>query len=400
MLDNELSLQKLDYTVLYVEDEDPIRERLQKTLGVKFKEVIVAADGEEAFDIFKERTPDIIITDICMPKVSGLELSKAVKELSPNTPIVITTAHNETNFFIEAIECGINNFILKPIELSMLFRTVDDICDALDIKRELSKQSNLLSEYKKAVDASNIVCKTDTSGVITYVNDEFCKVSGYDRSELIGAPENIVRHPNMSSEVFRQMWEKLENKEIYKGILENRAKDGHSYWVDATIVPILDEKGDLAEYIAIKKDISPMILQERELEELRASQLKESVTKAIEIRLKEVIELSPLPTLVVDDNDIIKDANKSFISLFDPFFDSSKIESIESKAVNVDFIFEKEGLLAEDGYALDWKEVAKNLSDESDYIYLITNSEKLAFKVKVREVEEDGKKVNLIYLYK
>ena len=134
MQDNELSLEKLDYTVLYVEDEEPIRERLAKTLAIKFKEVMVASDGEDAFDIFKEKKPDLVITDICMPNVSGLELSRAVKELSPDTPVIITTAYNETNFFIEAIECGINNFILKPVELTMLFRTVDEICAALDVK--------------------------------------------------------------------------------------------------------------------------------------------------------------------------------------------------------------------------------------------------------------------------
>ncbi len=400
MQDNELSLERLDYTVLYVEDEEPIRERLQKTLNVKFKEVLVASDGDEAFDIFRDKNPDLIITDICMPKVSGLELSRAVKELSPGTPIVITTAYNETNFFIEAIECGINNFILKPIELSMLFRTVEGICANLDVKRNLGKQKNLLGEYKKAVDASNIVCKTDLNGIITYINDEFCKVSGYDRDELIGAPESIVRHPNMSAEVFRDMWEKLQNKEIYKGIIENRAKDGHSYWVDMTIVPIIDEKGEVSEYIGIKKDISTMILQERELENLRASQLKESVNKAIEIHLKEVIELSPLPTLIVDESDTIKDANQSFIALLDPFFDSAKIESIESKNTKIDSIFERKGLLAEDEYAIEWKEMAKNLSDESDYIYLATNSETLAFKAKIKEAQEDGVKLNLVYLYK
>lgn len=400
MQDNELSLERLDYTVLYVEDEEPIRERLYKTLNIKFKEVLIASDGDEAFDIFREKSPDLIITDICMPKVSGLELSRAVKELSPDTPIVITTAYNETNFFIEAIECGINNFILKPVELTMLFRTVEGICANLDVKRNLGRQENLLSEYKRAVDASNIVCKTDLNGIITYVNDEFCKVSGYDVDELIGVSESIVRHPNMSAEVFRDMWEKLQNKEVWKGIVENRAKDGHSYWVDMTIVPILDEYGQVSEYIGIKKDISAMILQERELENLRASQLKESVDKAIEIHLKEVIELSPLPTLIVNEGDILEDANQNFITLLDPFFDSAKIEAIESKKAKIDTIFEKEGLLAEDGYALDWKEMAKNLSDESDYIYLSTNSEKLAFKVKIKDVEEDGKKLNLVYLYK
>ncbi len=401
MQNTELSLDKLDYTVLYVEDEEQIRDRLQKTLSVKFKEVLVAMDGEEAFDIFKAKRPDLIITDICMPKVSGLEFSKAVKELSPNTPIIITTAHNETNFFIEAIECGIDRFILKPIELTMLFSAVENICATLDVERSLKKQENLLSEYKRAVDLSNIVCKTDKDGIITYVNDEFCKISGYARDELMGISENIVRHPNMSAEVFRDMWVTLQNKQTWKGIVENRAKDGSSYWVDMTIVPMMDEQGELVEYIGIKKDITPMVLQEHELEELRASQLRESVDKAIEIHLKNVIELSPLPTLIVDENDNIKDANQSFISLFDPFFDSAKLKAIENKEATISGIFEKDGLLKEDDFAVDWKEIAKNLSDESDYMHLTTNSENLAFKVKVRETEEEGGgKLNLVYLYK
>jgi PAS domain S-box-containing protein len=68
-----------------------------------------------------------------------------------------------------------------------------------------NENSNLLAEYKKAVDLSNIVSKTNPKGVITYVNDKFCEISGYTRDELIGKPHNIIRHPDMPREAFKEL---------------------------------------------------------------------------------------------------------------------------------------------------------------------------------------------------
>ncbi|MEA3383672.1 MAG: diguanylate cyclase [Campylobacterota bacterium] len=116
--------------------------------------------------------------------------------------------------------------------------------------------SNLLNEYKKAVDISNIVSKSNTKGIITYVNDKFCEISGYSKSELIGKPHSLVRHPSMPSGTFKDLWDTIKQKRAWNGVITNMRKDGRKYVVDSTIIPILDIDGDIVEYIAIRHDVT------------------------------------------------------------------------------------------------------------------------------------------------
>jgi diguanylate cyclase (GGDEF)-like protein/PAS domain S-box-containing protein len=119
-----------------------------------------------------------------------------------------------------------------------------------------NEQSNLLAEYKKAVDISNIVSKTNPKGIITYVNDKFCEISGYKKEELIGRAHNIIRHPSMDREAFKDLWDTVKSKKPWSGVVTNMAKDGSSYVVDTTVIPILDVDGDIVEFIAVRHDIT------------------------------------------------------------------------------------------------------------------------------------------------
>lgn len=117
----------------------------------------------------------------------------------------------------------------------------------------------LLEQYKATVDKAFIVSKTNPKGVIEYANDEFCRVSGYTKEELIGKPHNIVRHPDMPKEVFKEMWHTIkELKQPWSGEVKNLAKDGSTYWMGTYINPILDKEDNVIEYIAMRADISEM----------------------------------------------------------------------------------------------------------------------------------------------
>jgi PAS domain S-box-containing protein len=146
-----------------------------------------------------------------------------------------------------------------------------------------SENSNLLAEYKKAVDLSNIVSKTNPKGVITYVNDKFCQISGYSRDELIGKPHNIIRHPDMPREAFKELWDTIKSKKSWNGIVTNMKKDGGQYIVDTTVIPILDVDGDVVEYIAVRHDIT-------ELEETK-QQLK-NINKAMKNKVDELYSMT------------------------------------------------------------------------------------------------------------
>jgi len=130
--------------------------------------------------------------------------------------------------------------------------------------KELLKNIAYLKSYKVAINESSIVSRANLKGEITYVNDNFCKVSGYTKKEVIGKPHSILRHPDNPKEFYKEMWETIENKKVWKGTLKNRGK-GRDYWIDATIMPILDENKNIIEYIAVRHEITKMIEQQEKL---------------------------------------------------------------------------------------------------------------------------------------
>jgi len=100
-----------------------------------------------------------------------------------------------------------------------------------------------------------IISRTDLEGNITYTNETFCEISGYKMSELIGKPHNIVRHPDMPKTVFAELWQTLEEKKQWIGVVKNLRKDKGYYWVEA-IVSGVYKNGELIEYKSLRTPIS------------------------------------------------------------------------------------------------------------------------------------------------
>ncbi|ABB45200.1 PAS/PAC sensor signal transduction histidine kinase [Sulfurimonas denitrificans DSM 1251] len=223
--------------------------------------------------------------------------------------------------------------------ISITFSFVKNILTSTNkLNEEFSNSKSLLEQYKSSVDRSFIVSKTDKKGVITYANDEFCKISGYSRDELIGKSHNIIRHPDTEMAIFKELWHTIrDKKEPWFGEIKNLKKDKSSYWTKAVINPILDSNQNIIEYIGIRTDITE--LENAMIAALSAEKAKSTflATMSHELRtpLNAVIGFSQI-LMAKDDMpkekirtfvEKINISGKHLLNLVNNILDFSKIES-------------------------------------------------------------------------
>ncbi|MBU1927780.1 response regulator transcription factor [bacterium] len=114
-----------DYSVLYVEDEVEIRTRYSLYLKRFFKDVYEASDGEGAYEIYKQKRPDILVIDINIPKLNGLELLRKIRQEDHNTKAIMLTAHSDKNYLLESMDLRLTKYLIKPVSRETLKSALD-----------------------------------------------------------------------------------------------------------------------------------------------------------------------------------------------------------------------------------------------------------------------------------
>ncbi|MFC5448506.1 PAS domain-containing sensor histidine kinase [Paenibacillus aestuarii] len=143
-----------------------------------------------------------------------------------------------------------------------------------DHRERLKKSLRHLADVKFALDESSIVAVTDRYGKIQYVNDKFCEISKYERSELLGHDHRIINSGYHSKPFMRNLWQTITSGKIWHGDIKNRAKDDTYYWVHTTIVPFLDESGTPYQYLSIRNEVTELKRVEEELQQMMTHVMK------------------------------------------------------------------------------------------------------------------------------
>ncbi len=260
-LPNDLLKYIKECKILYVEDDISAQEEIAFFLEKRAKELFIASNGEEGLELFKKYRPDIVITDIQMPKLNGLEMASAIKEIDPEIPVIVTTAFTDSNYLFKAIEIEISDYLPKPVDLLFMTEKIAKIAKNIFLKREIKKTRRFLHQYQEAIDKSTLFLKTDKDGKIIFCNDTFANLMKFDKDELINRDYFSLCIDNIKDKFIKE----IKNKKNYKTITRYKAKNGALLYLKATFTPITDLKGNIIEIIAIHFDITKIVELTKEI---------------------------------------------------------------------------------------------------------------------------------------
>ncbi|MCG3664107.1 response regulator [Aliarcobacter butzleri] len=295
-------------TILIVEDSFVVREQLKDILTNRNYKVLEAKDENDALKIITLNKIDLILLDLELEKSNGYDFLIKNKKLileQLNIKVVIITGNISPTIIRDSFRLGVKEIIKKPFMIEELVLKTDILMNNKDVEDEIVYKTHLLNQYKNTVDRSAIVSKTNEKGIITYVNEAFCNISGYSQNELLGKSHNIVRHEDMDSLIFKEMWHTIKIlKQSWSGTVKNKKKDGNPYWVQTIINPILDENGNILEFIGIRTDITEI------------EKTKEYLKNQFDIsqnNFQEVMNLSKLYRNAIERSNIILRVNANKI---------------------------------------------------------------------------------------
>lgn len=236
-------------TILYVEDEEMIRDEVNYFFSKYVKNFHTATNGQEGLELYNKIKPDLIITDIQMPKMNGLDMIKEIN--NKKIPIIITTAFSDIDYFLKAIELNVNKFIIKPINLMELVKSIQECIYNDVIRDKLFEKENLL----KIVDENVLLSITDKQGTIIDASSAFCNFVEYSKEDLIGNSHRILRHPDTPDEFYEQIWQQISSGKKFSTEIKNQKKSGEVYWANLTITPVMQDN-EIISYTAIRQDIT------------------------------------------------------------------------------------------------------------------------------------------------
>ena len=164
-------------TVLYVEDDNDTRQQFSEFLRRPVGTLITAADGVEGLQAFKNHGPDIVVTDILMPRMDGLNMAHEILEITPSVPIIVVTAFEQTDYLMRAINSGIEKYVTKPVNSFLLFETLLECAHRLRAEQQLKLLH--LQEIRDARSKNNETVATLAAGIAHDYNNMMQSILGY-----------------------------------------------------------------------------------------------------------------------------------------------------------------------------------------------------------------------------
>jgi len=317
--------------ILTIDDEESVRSSIAAFFEDCGFTVIQAVDGSEGIKKINTLRPDVVITDLRMPNVDGMQVVDAVRQMDDNLPIIVLSGTGVLSDAIEALRRGAWDYLAKPVadlvELELMVARSMERAGLVQQNREyhdnleqqVRQRTTELRTLSTAVEQSaNSVVITDVNGIIEYVNPKFSVVSGYSREELIGQNPRMLKSDRQPDSYYAEMWQTIKSGRDWQGEFCNISKEGRQYWELCSIAPIKDETGTITNFVAIKEDITGRKLHEEQLyyqanfDAMTGLPNRHYFQKHLEVQLELINLESQFLTLMVVDIDNLKYVNDTF----------------------------------------------------------------------------------------
>jgi PAS domain S-box-containing protein len=306
-------------TILYVEDDTAIRTSLSNILNKVFKEVIICEDGQIGVDEYIKHSNtiefDAIISDINMPNLNGLEMVKEIRNINSDIPVIMTTAHGEANYLMEAIKINVSGYSLKPVDTKDLLMSIQKFCEIKKNQKLIIQKEAELSEYMDLINTLSTITKVDMQDNITEANAFFQDISEYNEEELLNKNINDILHIDTANTTYKKMKESISHGMTWKGKLKLNTKQGEKFHLRTTSIPKKDhDTGLVIGYISIgfladdEEEEKAHTMHQVKLNLMEQKQKVLSLSK--EVKLLKQNQANPLHSQAAKNERILKSALK------------------------------------------------------------------------------------------
>jgi len=292
-------MNKLDISVLYVEDEIEIAEEIRFFLQSRVKTLFFAKDGADGLELYREENPDMIITDIQMPRTNGLEMIQSIREKNQAIPILITSAYNDSDYLMKSLDLGVDAYILKPTDLSELYTRLKKLAQPIFLRRDLLKSNENLEKLNASLE-EKIIEETYLRTKELSEKQEFLQsiIDGVDEPIMVIEADYTVSLMNASAkrvmddcavedmnspkcyEIIHKrstpckginfecpLGEVLRTKKKTSVIHKHKSSsNGLGQYLEISATPLMDKNGEVTAIIEVSRDITGHLSVQQELE--------------------------------------------------------------------------------------------------------------------------------------
>lgn len=271
-------------SVLVIDDDDTTLGILKDLLTIDGFSVSTAGEGDEGVAIFKKLSPDLVVTDINMPQVDGLEVLSTIREIDGTVPVVVVTGHGDLDNAVRALRRGAHDFLLKPVNAEILLNTVRKGIEHCKLRRferdyrhlleeEVEKRTTELgrtNEFLKGILDSSTgvsIVLTDFDRNVLFWNAGAQNIFGYTAEEMVGSSiQKLYGEDNVGMEAMESLRHIMQIKAgTVQGKIKHVSKDGQALTISMAVSPMLDGSGNMRGVLGLGQDVTEEVRLHEEL---------------------------------------------------------------------------------------------------------------------------------------